>query len=80
MNAAVIHLLFVGVPLAVVAILAALIFSRKGNHPATYKLSEPWTHEPILWSATDEAVGGHGGHGDHGHAEVTVGGGASGRW
>ena len=79
MNAAVIHLLFAGVPLAVVAILAALIFSRKGNHPATYKLSEPWTHEPILWAAVDEAIPG-GAHHGHGSDEVSVGGGASGKW
>ena len=79
MNAAVIHLLFVGVPLAVVAVLAALIFSRKGNHPATYKLSEPWTHEPILWAAVDEAIPG-GVHHGHGSDEVSVGGGASGKW
>jgi zinc transporter ZupT len=78
-NSAVIHLLFVGVPLAVVAILAALIFSRKGNHPATYKLSQPWTHEPILWAAVDEVIPG-GGHHGHGSDEVSVGGGASGKW
>ena len=79
MNAAVIHLLFVGVPLAVLAILAALIFSRKGKHPATYTLSEPWTHEPILWAAVDEVIPG-GGHHGHGSDEVSVGGGASGKW
>jgi hypothetical protein len=79
MNAAVIHLLIAGIPLAVLAILAALIFSRKGNHPATYTLSEPWTHEPILWAAVDETIPG-GGHHGHGSAGVSVGGGASGTW
>ncbi len=59
--------------------LALLIYSRKGNHPATYRCPQPWTHGPILWAATDE-VGAHGGHDGHGHAEVNVGGGASGRW
>lgn len=72
-----IHLYFVGIPLLLVAALAALIFSRKGPHPASYQLSEPWTHEPILWAATDEAVGSH--HG-HGASEFSVGGGASGSW
>ena len=58
-----------------------LIWSRKDPHPATYELSEPWTHPPILWAATDEAVGSaHGGHGGHGASEFTVGGGASGTW
>ena len=46
-----------GIPLLLVIVLAALIWSRKGPHPATYKMSEPWTHPPILWAATDEAVG-----------------------
>ncbi len=77
-----IHLYFIGVPLALVILLSLLIWSRKGPHPATYKLSEKWTHPPILWAATDEAVGnGHGAHGGHGHgSEFTVGGGASGKW
>ncbi|MBW0015966.1 MAG: hypothetical protein JO236_00215 [Mycobacterium sp.] len=72
-----IHMLMTGIPLLLVAILVGLIWSRRGPHPATYKLSEPWTHAPILWAATDEAVGGA-----HGHAasEFTVGGGASGTW
>jgi hypothetical protein len=72
-----IHLFFVGIPLLLTALLAAAIWSRKGPHPATYKLSESWTHPPILWAATDEVVGhGHG----HGHDEFSVGGGASGKW
>lgn len=73
-----IHLYFVGIPLLLVAVLAALIWSRKGPHPATYKLSDPWTHEPILWAATDENVGGS--HHGHGSSEFSVGGGASGNW
>lgn len=72
-----IHLYFVGIPLLLVLVLVALIWSHKGAHPPTYKLSEPWTHPPILWAATDENIGGH-----HGHdtAEFSVGGGASGKW
>ncbi|MCV7029788.1 aa3-type cytochrome oxidase subunit CtaJ [Mycobacterium sherrisii] len=72
-----IHLLVVGIPALLVIVLAALIWSRKGPHPATYKMSEPWTHPPILWAATDEAVGGA--HGHH-SSEFSVGGGASGTW
>jgi hypothetical protein len=76
-----IHLYVVGIPLFLVLALAALIWSRKGPHPATYTLSEPWTHPPILWAATDEILGnGHGGHSDHGGFEFSVGGGASGKW
>jgi hypothetical protein len=71
-------LLLIGVPLLVAALLAALTLRKPGPHPAPYKLSEPWTHEPILWAATDEKIGAHGhGHGSH---EFTVGGGASGKW
>ncbi len=72
-----VHALFVGIPLLLVVILSSLIWSGKSRHPATYKMSEPWTHEPILWAATDERVGdAHG----HGSGTLTVGGGASGKW
>jgi hypothetical protein len=54
-----------------------LIYSRTAERRPTYTLSEPWTHDPILWAATGEVVPG----GDHEHANVVnVGGGASGRW
>ena len=76
-----IHLYFVGIPLLLVVVLAVLIWSHKGPHPTTYKMSEQWTHPPILWAATDEDVGNaHGGHGGHDTAEFSVGGGASGTW
>ncbi|WP_188112981.1 aa3-type cytochrome oxidase subunit CtaJ [Mycobacterium simiae] len=73
-----IHLLFVGIPLLLAVVLGLLFFSRKGPHPATYELSEKWTHPPILWAAIDEDVGAF--HGGHGSAEFSVGGGASGTW
>jgi hypothetical protein len=75
-----IHLFFVGIPLLLVIVLAVLIWSHKGPHPASYKLSDRWTHPPILWAATDEAVGSAHGHGGHDSGEFTVGGGASGTW
>jgi hypothetical protein len=77
-NSGLLHALYAGVPLGTAAILALMIFSRKDKkRPATYQLSQPWTFGPVLWSAVDEVVpGGHG----HGHSEVSVGGGASGRW
>jgi hypothetical protein len=71
-----VHALFVGIPLLLVIVLAAMIWSGKGPHPATYKMSEPWTHEPILWAATDARVGDP----HHGSDRLTVGGGASGKW
>ena len=77
MNEMEIHLLSVGIPGLLVIVLAALIWSHKGPHPATYKMSEPWTHSPVLWAATDEAV--DSAHGHHA-SEFSVGGGASGTW
>ena len=65
-----------GVPLLVLLVLIALIWSRKGPHPESYELSKEWTHAPILWAADEPADHGHGGHGSH----LTVGGGASGKW
>jgi hypothetical protein len=64
----------------VLVVLVALIWgvgkNRKGPHPATYKMSEEWTHDPILWASDEPADHGHG-HRSH---PVTVGGGASGKW
>ena len=82
MSTALTHSLLGGVPLAVLLVLVALIWgvgkNRKGPHPATYKLSDEWTHDPILWASDEPADHGHsGGHGLH---PVTVGGGASGKW
>jgi hypothetical protein len=72
-----IHLYFVGIPLLLVIVLSALIWSHKGAHPATYEMSESWTHPPVLWAATDEVLGDQHGHGE---PEFSVGGGASGKW
>jgi hypothetical protein len=65
-----------GIPLLVLLILAGIFLRRKSPHPATYEMSQEWTHEPILWAAEEPADHGHGGHGAH----LTVGGGASGNW
>jgi hypothetical protein len=71
-----IHLFFVGIPLLIIAVLSAMIWSGKGPHPATYKMSDPWTHAPILWASDEPADHAHG-HGSH---PLTIGGGASGKW
>lgn len=78
-------LIFVGIPLLVVLILAGM--GRIGPKytapdPAEYKLGDKWEHEPVLWSAVDEVTG-HGHHGGHGHAGSAtelIGGTASGKW
>ena len=69
------HSLLGGVPLAVLLILVALIFTRKGPHPATYKMSDEWTHAA-------DPVGGRRTSGSRPSAwsHLTVGGGASGKW
>ncbi|MDX1882112.1 hypothetical protein [Mycolicibacterium sp. 120270] len=77
MSTALTHSLLGGVPLALLLVLVALIYgvgkNRKGPHPQTYKMSDEWTHEPILWAADEPA--------SHGHDEpLTIGGGASGKW
>ena len=76
MSTALTHALLVLVPLGLTLVLAALIWREKSPHPPTYKLSERWTHEPILWASEEPFDHGHGGHGSH----VTIGGGASGKW
>ena len=62
--------------MGITLVLIALIWrggKNKGPHPATYNMSQPWTHEPILWAADEPA--------SHGHAHpLTIGGGASGKW
>lgn len=67
------------IPVVIVAALVFLIYRRKGDGQAAYRLSQPWSHAPILWAAVDEVVPGGGHHGGH-HGDVNVGGGASGRW
>lgn len=67
-----------GLPVLLVIALIALIYSRGRKNQPTYRLSEPFTHEPILWAAVDETIPGES-HG-HGATGLTVGGGASGHW
>lgn len=73
MSTALTHSLLGGVPLLLALVLAAVIYRRKGPHPATYKMTDEWTHDPILWASDEPADHGHGSH-------LTVGGGASGKW
>ncbi|RVW05483.1 aa3-type cytochrome oxidase subunit CtaJ [Rhodococcus xishaensis] len=76
-------LIFVGIPLLVVAIIGLL--SLRGRRlanpqPAAYRLGEQWTRGPILWSATDEVTT-HGHHAAHTALDADlIGGTASGKW
>mgnify|MGYP006925927947 CR=1 FL=1 len=70
--------LLYGLPVLLVIALIVLVYSRGRKNQPGYHLSQPFTHEPILWAAVDEAIPGLAdGHGSH---TLNVGGGASGRW
>ena len=65
MNVAETLLVFVGAPLAVVAVLALLIYLPGGRKRPRYKSGQPWPHEPVWYEPhPDGPAGGHhgGGH------------------
>ena len=76
-------LIFGVIPVAIVGIIGALSYladRQPGMNITPYKLSDKWTRQPILWSATDEVTP-HGGHGDSHASNVDlIGGSASGKW
>jgi hypothetical protein len=76
-------LIFVGIPVLVIAVLGLMTITvrRSPNAlPAEYRLGERWTYGPVLWSATDEATT-HSHHSAHAAAGADlIGGSASGKW
>ncbi|AYJ50207.1 aa3-type cytochrome oxidase subunit CtaJ [Rhodococcus sp. P1Y] len=76
-------LIFGVIPIAIVGIIGALSYlaeRQPGLSVTPYRLSDEWTREPMLWTATDEVTP-HGGHGDaHASASDSIGGSASGKW
>lgn len=75
-------LIFVGIPVLVIAIVAGLSFMTKkspGFVPTEYRLGERWTRQPVLWSAVDEVTT-HGHHAAHAAGADVIGGSASGKW
>lgn len=60
-------LVFAGIPLAIIALLAVLTL-RGGRKPLRYKPGQPWEHEPVWFEPHPEATGGHGSHGSGAHA------------
>jgi hypothetical protein len=67
-------LVFVGGPLIVIAVLAALTLRpAKGQRRLRYKPGQPWEHAPIWYEPHPDTPGiGHGdGHGD-GHAAIAA--------
>ena len=69
MNVAEVVLVFVGIPLAVIAVLSLLIWGRGGRKRPRYRPGQPWEHAPIWYEphpgpGSDGHGGGHGnGHG-----------------
>jgi hypothetical protein len=55
-------LVFVGAPLAVVVVLALLIYLPGGRKRPRYKSGQPWPHEPVWYEPHPEGpAGDHGG-------------------
>jgi hypothetical protein len=75
-------LVYVGIPLAVVLVIAALTFLPGGRRRPRWKSGQPWAHDPVWFEPHPEATGldagvGHGAaHGD-GHAAIGGGRGAT---
>jgi hypothetical protein len=59
-------LVFVGIPLAFVLLLALLIFLPGGRKRPRYKSGQPWNHEPV-WYEPHPEHGPAAGHGTPGH-------------
>lgn len=77
-------LVFAGAPLAIIAVMALLIFVPGGRKRVRYKPGQPWEHAPVWFEPhPDGPAGGHGSH-----AALTAGssatagplGGARGTW
>jgi hypothetical protein len=56
-------LVFVGIPLALVVLLALLIFVPGGRQRVRYKSGQPWNHAPV-WYEPHPDHGPAGGHGE----------------
>jgi hypothetical protein len=68
-------LVFVGIPLAVVLLLALLIFVPGGRKRTRYKSGQPWNHAPIWYEPHPEhgPAAGHGPAPAHGAAALPGG-------
>ena len=85
MNVAETLLVFVGAPLAIIAVLAMLVYLPGGrNRRPRYKPGQPWEHAPIWYEPHPEhaPVAGHGGetlaigssvYGEHHGADAAAG-------
>jgi hypothetical protein len=72
-------LIYLVIPLAIVLVLAALVFLPGGRRRPRWKSGQPWTHDAVWYEPHPEAGGGHGeGHGEeHGEGHAALGSGGS---
>ena len=82
MNVAETILVFVGAPLAIFLLLAALIFLPGGRKRPRYRPGQPWDHAPVWYEPHPLATGGHGAPHSalEGGASAGPRGGARGTW
>jgi hypothetical protein len=77
-------LVFAGIPLAIILLLALLIFVPGGRKRVRYKSGQPWNHAPIWYEPHPDNPGiGHGSHAALPAAHSTTAGplgGARGTW
>jgi hypothetical protein len=58
-NVAEVILVFAGAPLAVILLLALLIWGPGGRKRPRYRPGQPWEHAPIWYEPHPEALGDH---------------------
>jgi len=79
-------LVYAAIPLAIIAVMALLIFVPGGRKRTRYKSGQPWEHEPIWYEPHPDGPAGHGAHaaieaGADAHASAAgPRGGARGTW
>jgi hypothetical protein len=71
-------LVYVGIPLLVVLLIASLTFLPGGRKRPRWKSGQPWAHDPVWFEPHPEATAlPSGGHGDaHGNGSAAIGHGA----
>jgi hypothetical protein len=81
-NVAEVILVFVGAPLAIFLLLAALTYLPGGRRRPRYRPGQPWDHAPVWYEPHPLATGDHGATHAALESEASVGprGGARGTW
>jgi hypothetical protein len=57
-------LIFAGIPVLVTTVIASVsvLTAAKKPRPPEYRVGQPWTLAPLMWTASDEVVPRGGGH------------------